>query len=240
MAIHHNPSIEFYRTQNVRTIIRSLEKLKRKVSEFQDSDSNTESLWLTSEGEVEEFNPQIGTIYKIHRGSLIQETKETLRSRIPRVYKGYYQFWYYGIESTKGNFLLIFGRRDASRLLYRILKSMNHNLARIGLGRSVQDRLCTRSDMFYFSSSIDDEMEELTGKLKVSSRSTDTPLKGAKIEKLIDRRGRKRDQGITWRETSVRPKIVFWINNAGRLYVKKIDVDEAFMLELVDIVIGVI
>jgi len=236
----HNPGVTFCRTQNPVRVVRFLESVHEKIGSFQGLKGKQVDLWLTSEGEAAEFDPSVGSIMKVHRGSVVQEEKEFIRTRPPMLDKTFYPFSYYGIESTKGNFLLVCGKAVASTLLLRILKKNSYEVTMVNLGRSVQDKLCSRRDMFYYATSVDDEVEARTGKLRVTSRSTDTPLKGAKIDALIDKRGRNRDQGITWRETSVRPKIVFWINRLGRLHIKRMDLEESFFLELVDIITGVL
>lgn len=241
MVTLNNPSVEFCRIKDPVKVVRFLEKVNQKIGYFEDSKGEIVDLRLETEGDAKEWNPGVGRfIQTAHRGFLVKEERESIQTRPPRIQKTYYPMRYYGIESTRGNFILLVGKKKASQILFRVLRSNKHDVRRVNLGRTIQDKLCQRKDMFYYASSVDDEVEERAGKLKVYSSSTDTPLKGVKIDAIINGRGRNRDQGITWRESNVRPKIVFWINREGRLSIKRMEISEPFFLELMDIILGVL
>lgn len=237
MVIYRNPSVRFLKFRNPKRVIGYLEDITEKVGEFEDSKGKTVELMLTHEGLAVELNPDIGVIQKAIRGMLIRDEKRVLNTSPPTIVNDPYRFYYYGLETTRGNFVLICAKKPVSLDLFRRLRAGGFDVRNVHLGRDVQDRLCNHNDMFYYASAIDDEVEQRAGRIRVRSPSTDVPLKGVRIDRLINGRGRSRDRGITWRESSGHPKISFWISQAGVLSVKNPELDEGYLLLLINRII---
>lgn len=237
MVIYRNPSVRFLTIRNPRRVTSYLEGITEKIGEFEDFNGKIVELLLTHEGLAVELNPDIGVIHKAIRGLLIRDEKRVLNTSPPMIVNDPYRFYYYGLETTRGNFVLICAKKPVSLDLYRRLRAAGFDMRNVNLGRDVQNRLCNHNDMFYYATAIDDEVEQRAGRIRVRSPSTGVPLEGVRIDRIINGRGRSRDRGITWRESSGHPKISFWISQAGVLSVKSPELDEGYLLLLINRII---
>jgi hypothetical protein len=239
-VIYANPSATFFGIPNIETVSNTLSTFHRKNG-IANTEEGEKDRFVKSYKRPEDISDvPYSELELILRGEMIFEEKETLHYDEPiDIIKPYF-FKYYIMNTSEGLILVIVSKKSVVKWLYLALRDMGINILPIRFNRPMQDRIIQRRDMTNCSKRVHDETEDDVGSIEVKGRSTTASVRATQIGRQIDSRGELRDMTFTWDPQVDRHRLTFHLKHQGSFNVLHPQVKEDWILQIVDLVIGVL